>query len=70
MRSRIEPMKKFARNLRNKPTGILAHCRWPIPSSLFEGTNNKIKTIKHATCGFRHGDYFFLKIHQTFPGIA
>ena len=29
MRSRIEPLKKFARNPREKPAGILAHCRWP-----------------------------------------
>lgn len=69
MRSRIEPLKKFARNLRMKLGGILAHCRWPLHTSLLEGINNKIKVIKRAAYGFRDDDYFFLKIRQAFPGI-
>jgi transposase len=69
MRSRIEPLKKFARNLKTKLEGILAHCRWPLHTSLLEGINNKIKVIKRVAYGFRDDDYFFLKIRQAFPGI-
>ena len=69
MRSTIEPLKKFARNLQDKLAGILAHCRWPLHTSLLEGINNKIKVIKRAAYGFRDDDYFFLKIRQAFPGI-
>ena len=69
MRSRIVPLKKFVTNLKDKLDGILAHCRWPLHTSLLEGINNKIKLIKRAAYGFRDDHYFFLKIRQAFPGI-
>jgi transposase len=69
IRSRIEPLKKFARNLKRRIDGVLAHCRWPLHTSLLEGINNKIKVIKRMAYGFRDDDYFFLKIRQAFPGI-
>jgi transposase len=43
LRSRIEPLRRFARNLRPYLPGILAHCRWPLGTNLVEGINNKIK---------------------------
>lgn len=67
-RSRVEPLKKFALALKKKVHGILAHCRWPLHTSLLEGINNKIKVIKRMAYGFRDQDYFFLKIRQAFPG--
>jgi transposase len=69
IRSRIEPLKRFARKLKQKLHGIWAHCRWALHTSLLEGINNKIKVIKRAAYGFRDDDYFFLKIRQAFPGI-
>jgi transposase len=44
MRSRIEPLKKFARNLKTKLEGILAHCRWPLHTSLLEGINPELRS--------------------------
>ena len=67
-RSGIEPLKKFATALKNKLAGVLAHCRWPLHTSLLEGINNKIKVIKRMAYGFRDQQYFFLKIRQAFPG--
>lgn len=69
IRSRIEPLKKFARNLKGRLDGVLAHCRWPLHTSLLEGINNKIKVIKRMAYGFRDDGYFFLKIRSAFPGI-
>jgi transposase len=66
--SRIEPLKKFARRLKEYLPGILAHCRWPLHTSLLEGINNKIKVIKRMAYGYRDDDYFFLKIRAAFPG--
>jgi transposase len=66
--SRIEPLKRFARRLKEYLPGILAHCRWPLHTSLLEGINNKIKVIKRMAYGFRDDDYFFLKIRAAFPG--
>jgi transposase len=68
MRSRIEPLKAFARNLKGYLPGILSHCRWPLGTNLVEGINNKIKVIKRMAYGFRDDDYFFLKIRAAFPG--
>ena len=69
IRSRVEPLKKFAINLKGYLDGIIAHCRWPLHTSLLEGINNKIKVIKRMAYGFRDDEYFFLKIRSAFPGI-
>lgn len=68
MRSRIEPLKRFARRLKPYVPGILAHCRYPLGTNLIEGINNKIKVIKRMAYGFRDDHYFFLKIRAAFPG--
>jgi transposase len=70
IRSRIEPLKAFARKLKHHIDGILAHCTYPLHTSLIEGINNKIKVIKRMAYGFRDDDYFFLKIRAAFPGIG
>lgn len=69
MHSRIEPLKRFARNLKVLLPGILAHCHWPLGTNLIEGINNKIKVIKRMAYGFRDDAYFFLKIRAAFPGV-
>lgn len=69
MRSRIGPLKTFARRLKGYLPGILAHCQWPLGTNLIEGINNKIKVIKRMAYGFRDDAYFFLKIRAAFPGI-
>jgi transposase len=68
MRSRTEPLKRFARNLKSYLPGILAHCKWPLGTNLIEGINNKIKVIKPMAYGFRDDEYFFLRIRAAFPG--
>jgi transposase len=69
VRSRIRPLKVFARRLKTYLPGILAHCRWPLGTNLIEGMNNRIKVIKRMAYGFRDDQYFFLKIRAAFPGI-
>ena len=69
IRSRIEPLKRFARQLAAKLDGVLSHCTYPLHTSLLEGINNKIKVIKRMAYGFRDDQYFFLKIRSAFPGI-
>ena len=68
IRSRIEPLKAFARKLKGYIDGILSHCRFPLHTSLIEGINNRIKVIKRMAYGYRDDDFFFLKIRQAFPG--
>ena len=66
--SRIAPLIAFAKKLRGYLPGIIAHCRWPLHTSVLEGVNNKIKVIKRMAFGFRDDAYFFLKIRAAFPG--
>ena len=68
IRSRLVPLKTFARKLKGYLPGILAHCRFPLHTSLLEGINNKIKVIKRMAYGYRDDQYFFLKIRQAYPG--
>jgi len=68
IRSRIEPLKTFARRLKAKIDGVLSHCRRPLHTSLLEGINNKIKVIKRMAYGYRDDEYFFLRIRAAFPG--
>jgi transposase len=68
VRSRIPALVAFARNLKPKLPGILAHCRFPLHTSVLEGINNKIKVLKRMAYGFRDDAYFFLKIRAAFPG--
>lgn len=70
IRSRIEPLKTFARKLKAYLHGILSHCRYPLNTSVLEGINNKIKVIKRMAYGFRDDAYFFLKIRAAFPGVG
>jgi len=68
IRSRIKPLKKFARKLRNYIEDIFTHCHYSLHTGLLEGINNKIKVIKRMAYGYRDDEYFFLKIRQAFPG--
>ena len=68
VRSRIDPLRRFAQRLKPYLHGILGHCAFPLHTSLLEGINNKIKVIKRMAYGFRDDNYFFLKIRAAFPG--
>lgn len=68
LESGIEPLIRFAKRLHAYLPGILAHCLYPLHTSLLEGINNRIKVIKRMAYGFRDEDYFFLKIRAAFPG--
>ena len=69
IRSRILPLKKFARTLKKRLYGILSHCRHPLNSGIIEGSINKVKVIKRIAYGFRDFEYFFLKIRGHFQGL-
>ena len=69
LESGIPALVRFARRLEPYLPGILAHCRWPLHTSVLEGVNNKIKVLKRMAYGYRDDDYFFLKIRAAFPGI-
>jgi transposase len=60
--SEIPEMKAFAKTLRNHWQEIVNYYSCEITSGPLEGLNNKIKTLKRQSYGFRDQEYFKLKI--------
>jgi transposase len=60
--SDIPEMKAFADTLRNHWEKITNYYTCEITSGPLEGLNNKIKTMKRQSYGFRNKEYFKLKI--------
>jgi transposase len=56
--SRLEPVKKIARTLKDHLYGILSYCKHRITNALTEGINSKIETLRRAACGFRNKQRF------------
>lgn len=69
IRSRIPALMRFAKQLKARLPGVLAHCRYPLHTGVLEGMNNKIKVLKRMAYGFRNDHDFVLKIRAAFPGI-
>ena len=64
----IRMLIQSARTLRIHALGILADYDYPISTGPLEGTNNKIKTMKRQTSGFRDPEFLkltILGIHET-----
>ncbi len=64
----IKELTAFAKTLRRHAIGILAYYDAEITTGPLEGLNNKIKTMKRQSYGFRDLEYFKLKIlaiHRT-----
>jgi transposase len=59
----IRVLHQFARVLQLYASGILAYYDYPISTGPLEGLNNKIKTMKRQSYGFRDPEFFKLKIY-------
>jgi len=62
--TRIEPLRRFARGLRQSADGILNYCKHRITSGRLEGFNNLISRAIHRACGIRDFEYLWLKLRQ------
>lgn len=70
LKSRLEPLRKFARTVRDHIQGILGFIRWPgISNATAEGMNNKIKLCIHRAFGFHDEDALIGMIHLCCSGI-
>lgn len=58
MRSRLEPLKKFVRTVRNHREGILAFVDTRLTNAVSEGINRIIRRIKNRASGFEAFDAF------------
>ena len=71
MRSRIEPMKKIARSLRQHRQLILNYFRAQklISSGVVEGLNNKAKLTMRKSYGFRTYRVLELALYRSFDKL-
>lgn len=70
LKSRIQPLRRFARTVREHLDGILGffrHCGQT--SGVIEGTNNKIKLLIHRAFGFHKVAALIAMIHLCCSGI-
>jgi transposase len=58
MRSRLDPIKKFVKTLRNNAEDILAFVETRLTNAVAEGLNRIIRIIKNRASGFRTFDAF------------
>jgi len=63
VRSRLAPIKKFAKTVKSHYDGILQYFNSKLTAGLSEGTNSRIQEIKRRSKGFRNVDYFISMIY-------
>lgn len=65
VRSRIEPMKKVGRRLREHLDKLIGGFEHAIKMGLVEAINGKIAQLRRRAHGYRDPEYFMLKIYQA-----
>ncbi len=58
MRSRLEPMKRAARMIREHLWGIVNAMALQVTNAASESVNSKVQRVKRAACGFRNRERF------------
>ena len=56
LRSRLEPMKRVARMIREHFDGVVSWVRWKISNGRLEGMNNKIRLLSHRSYGLHSAE--------------
>jgi len=56
--SRLEPVRKVAKTLKDHLYGILSYFAHPITNAMSEGINSKIETLWKTACGYRNKQRF------------
>lgn len=60
----IRELEKVGKTLLRRYQGLLSYFKHPITNGKTEGINNKIKTMKRQTYGFRDMEYFKLRLYN------
>lgn len=71
LRSRRDPLRRFARTVRKHLEGILGYFRfWGATSGIVEGTNNKIKLAIHRAFGFHSVEALMAMVYLCCGGLT
>jgi transposase len=69
VRSRLEPIKRFAKTVKNHFPGIMRYFTSGLTSGAMEGINSRIQEIKRRARGFRNIDNFITMIYLEAAGL-
>jgi transposase len=69
IRSRLEPMRRVARMIRDRLEQVLNFCRHGVTNATAEGLNSRITAIKSKACGFRTPESFKTAIYFYCGGL-
>jgi transposase len=69
MRSRLEPMKRVARMVREHMTGIINAIVHRATNAAAESVNSRIQRVKRMACGFRNRERFRSAIYFHLGGL-
>lgn len=61
--SRLEPVKRVAKMMKNYLYGILSYFRHRITNAMAEGMNSKIATVQKMTYGYRNMKHMKIAIY-------
>lgn len=67
--SRLAPMVKAARTLKNHIDNIVTYARLHITNALGESLNAKVEKVKRLACGFRNRDHYRTAIYFHCGGL-
>jgi len=56
--TKLEPMKKVARTIKERLENVVSYCRHGITNAVAEGLNSKIMSIKRRVGGYRNRENF------------
>lgn len=70
IRSRLEPIKKFAKMFKSHYKGILQYFKSKLTAGISEGINSRIQEIKRRSKGFRNIDYFISMIYLEASNLS
>jgi transposase len=69
VRSRLEPIKRFARMVKSHFDGIMRYFETRLTSGLMESINSRIQNIKRRARGYRNIDNFISMIYLETAGL-
>jgi transposase len=68
-RSRLKPIVRLAKTLKDRLPTLLNYCKWPITNAATEALNSKIQWVKYTARGFRSRDGFRRAIYFHCGGL-
>jgi transposase len=69
MRSKLEPIKRVAKMIRNHFDGVVGWVTWSISNGRLEGTNNKIRLLSHRSYGLHSAEALISLVYLCCGGL-